>query len=41
MRDWVSSAYPGKIWKERVKKMPDEQIIALYYRLVKQGKIKV
>ena len=40
MRDWVKSAYPGPNWKKKVDKMPDDQIIALYYSLVKQGKIK-
>jgi hypothetical protein len=40
MRDWVKSAYPGPNWKTKVDKMSDEQIIALYFSLVKQGKIK-
>ena len=40
MRDWVRSAYPGPNWKEKVDKMSDDQTIALYYSLVKQGKIK-
>lgn len=40
MRDWVKSAYPGLNWKVKVDKMSDSQIIALYYSLIKQGKIK-
>ena len=40
MRDWVKSAYPGPNWKKKVDKMSDDQIIALYYSLVKRGKIK-
>lgn len=40
MREWVVSAYPGPRWKDKVKKMTDEQIIALYFSLIKQGKIK-
>ena len=40
MRDWVKSAYPGAGWKAKVDKMTDEQIVAVYYSLVKQGKIK-
>ena len=40
MRGWVRSAYPGPNWKKKVDKMSDDQIIALYYSLVKQGKIK-
>lgn len=35
----VSQAYPGTRWQERVKKMPDSQIIALYFRLKAKGKI--
>jgi len=40
MRDWVQHAYPGQKWKDKVKQMKDSQIIALYFSLVKQGKIK-
>lgn len=40
MRDWVKSAYPGQKWKDKVDKMPDNQIIPLYYSLIKQGRIK-
>lgn len=40
MRAWVMSAYTGDHWKNRVKKMPDDQIVPLYYSLIKQGKIK-
>ena len=40
MRDRVKKAYPGDNWKRKVDRMPDDQIIALYYSLVKQGKIK-
>ncbi len=40
MRDWVTSAYPGDYWKNKVKKMPDKKIIALYHSLIRQGKIK-
>lgn len=40
MRAWVSSAYSGSAWKEKVKKMPNDQIVSLYKDLVKRGKIK-
>lgn len=40
MRAWVISAYPGPKWKKKVELMPDDQIISIYYRLIKQGKIK-
>lgn len=41
MREWVYSAYPGpNAWKTKVNKMTDKQVIALYFSLLKQGKIK-
>lgn len=39
MRSWVKSAYTGESWKAKVDKMSDSQVIALYYKLVAQGKI--
>ncbi len=40
MQDWIISVYPGDRWRKKVKAMPSEQIVALYYSLVRQGKIK-
>ena len=40
MRAAVSKAYDGQKWKDRVKNMPEDQIIALYYSLRKNKKIK-
>jgi len=40
MRSCVAGAYFGDQWKKKVAKMPDDQIVALYHSLVKQGKIK-
>lgn len=40
MRELVAAAYPGPGWKSKVKNMPDDQIIAVYRRLVVSGKIK-
>lgn len=34
MRNFISKAYPGQKWKNRVKKMGEGQIIAVYYNLV-------
>ncbi len=39
MRERVAAAYPGPNWKPKVKKMKDDQIIALYHTLVRFGKI--
>lgn len=36
MRDAISRAYSGKSWKQKVSKMPDNQIIAVYNRLLKE-----
>lgn len=40
MRGWVKSAYTSDSWKKKVDRMSDEQIIAIYYSLIKQGRIK-
>lgn len=34
MRDFISKAYPGQKWKHRVKKMGENQIIAIYYSMI-------
>lgn len=31
-RSYVADLYPGPRWKEKVRKMPDAQIIAIYLR---------
>lgn len=36
----VSNAYHGKGWKEKVNKMPDKQIVAVYLNLKMQGKVQ-
>lgn len=39
MRAAVESAYTGHRWKVKVADMPDCQIIALYYKFLREGKI--
>ncbi len=39
-RSLVRDAYSGKSWKTKVDKMSDDQVIAIYFRLKGQGKIK-
>lgn len=34
MRDFISKAYPGQKWKNRVKNMGENQIIAIYYSMI-------
>jgi len=31
-RAYVTDLYPGRRWKEKVRKMPDAQVIAIYLR---------
>lgn len=41
MRKQIKKAYNNSPkWVAKVNKMPDEQILALYYSLLKQGKVK-
>lgn len=34
MRDALMKAYPGQRWSDKVKKMSDNQVIAVYYRML-------
>lgn len=38
-REALKKAYPSKKWAEKVNKMSDAQVIAVYMRLRLQGKI--
>lgn len=40
MRNFISKAYPGQEWKNRVKKMGENQIIAIYYSMINREKTK-
>ena len=40
MRERVSRVYSGPGWKRQVEKMPDDQVIALYYKFLMEGRIK-
>lgn len=40
-RDWYKQAYPGEAWKDKVDRMSDKQVIALFINLRKRGKINV
>ena len=39
MRDAINKAYDSRKWKEKVKKMPITQVVAVYLRLRREGKI--
>jgi hypothetical protein len=38
-RQAVARAYSGRAWREKVDKMTDPQVIAIYFRLKAQNKI--
>lgn len=38
-REAVKAAYPGNAWQQKVQKMSDNQIVAVYFRLKAQGKV--
>lgn len=40
MRELVTDVYKGEGWKKKVDKMSDEQVIAIYYKFLKQGKFE-
>lgn len=39
-RNELKRAYPSKRWADKVDKMKDDQVLAMYRRLQNQGKIK-
>lgn len=38
MRNKIISVYEGMAWRRRVENMPDDQVIAIYYRFLEDGK---
>ena len=40
MRQIISDAYPGMGWKQRCVNMPTNQVVAVYYNLLKSGKLE-
>lgn len=40
MRVRVAECYPGPRWAKRVQQMNNDQVIAIFYRLSKNGIIK-
>lgn len=41
MRRLVANAYNGESWKSKVRRMPDDQIVAIFYSMVRNGQIKL
>ena len=40
MRHEISKVYKGVRWQKKVKKMNENQVIAIYYRFLVNGKLK-
>ena len=38
MRCLISKVYEGPKWKDKVRHMPDNQVIAVYYKFAQNGK---
>ena len=38
-REALKAAYPGQVWQEKVTKMPESQVTAIYLKLKQQGKV--
>lgn len=41
MRAFILKAFPGKEWDNKVKKMADNQIIAIYYNLLSRKEVAI
>ena len=37
MRNWLLKMYPGPKWLEKVARMPDNQVMAVYFSMKKKG----
>lgn len=40
MRAALLKVYDGEKWRRKIKSMGDNQVIAIYYKMVASGKIK-
>ena len=41
MRNRLGDVYTAKTWQNRVKRMPDNQVIAVYYSFLERGKFDI
>lgn len=41
MRSFVIKAYPGDGWLSKVKRMPDNQIMAIYYNILTRKEVAI
>ena len=40
LREIIGDAYDGDGWMKKVRFMPNDQVIAIFYRMKKKGQIK-
>lgn len=40
MREWLYSAYPNATWRNKVDKMPDNQVIAVFNKFKAEGRFE-
>ena len=40
MRSEIGKVYPGTGWAKKVKRMPDAQVLAVYYSFLKNDRFK-
>lgn len=40
MRKRISEVYDSWIWRDKVAKMPDKQVMAIYYKMLETNKLK-
>ena len=36
----IARQYPGQKWRDKVKRMSDKQCLAIYFRILSEGKLK-
>ena len=41
MRSFIIKAYPGDGWLSKVKRMPDNQIMAIYYNILTRKEVAI
>lgn len=40
MRQWISDAYPGQAWRDKVAKMSDNQVYATYRSIIERNRLR-
>lgn len=40
MREKIAEVYPSDKWRQKCRRMPNDQVIAIFYKMVRKGQIK-